>query len=320
MSLLAQRRFELGPVPRGTLRADPDRLAQALRNLIGNAIDHTVAERGLVRMLRRSRTGGTHAIRGRGRRSRHSDRPARARLRSLLPHRRGPRPRLGRHRARAGDRAARSPRPTAAEWPPGAHPRAARGSRSSCRDLRGTGRRRGPCTGSRSRASHGAGEQVSSGRADRRAPAGTAQASTASAAARAWHGPRRRGADRGHARRAGASSRSRGAASTPSALARSHAGKGTALAAAAPVGFVAHRLTAALPSPLQDAAAVALPDGTLALLRRARRERHLDRRGTRHRRGARVRPRSAAGAPARRSGRAARRRCVRVRGRSGQLV
>ncbi len=50
MSLLARRRFELGPVPVGTVNADPDRLAQALRNLVGNAIDHTVPERGLVRM------------------------------------------------------------------------------------------------------------------------------------------------------------------------------------------------------------------------------------------------------------------------------
>ena len=37
-------------MPAGTLRADPDRLAQALRNLLANAIEHTAAEDGLVRM------------------------------------------------------------------------------------------------------------------------------------------------------------------------------------------------------------------------------------------------------------------------------
>jgi len=58
VSLLASRRFELGPVPAGTLRADPDRLAQALRNLIANAIDHTAPERGLVRLLVEPLPGG----------------------------------------------------------------------------------------------------------------------------------------------------------------------------------------------------------------------------------------------------------------------
>jgi len=50
LSLTADRRFELGPVPEGKLEADPDRLAQALRNLARNAIEHTAEGTGLVRL------------------------------------------------------------------------------------------------------------------------------------------------------------------------------------------------------------------------------------------------------------------------------
>ncbi|MGI8412504.1 MAG: sensor histidine kinase [Solirubrobacteraceae bacterium] len=50
VSLTAKRRFELGPVPSGYLCADPDRLAQALRNLARNAIEHTSGDTGLVRL------------------------------------------------------------------------------------------------------------------------------------------------------------------------------------------------------------------------------------------------------------------------------
>jgi signal transduction histidine kinase len=50
LSLTADRRFELGSVPNGTLDADPDRLAQALRNLGRNAVEHTAEPSGLVRL------------------------------------------------------------------------------------------------------------------------------------------------------------------------------------------------------------------------------------------------------------------------------
>jgi two-component system, OmpR family, sensor kinase len=50
LSLIAQRNFEIGALPALTVRADPDRLAQALRNLARNAIAHTRAPNGLVRI------------------------------------------------------------------------------------------------------------------------------------------------------------------------------------------------------------------------------------------------------------------------------
>jgi signal transduction histidine kinase len=50
LTLTADRRFELGTIVDGSLHADPDRLAQALRNLARNAIEHTAEHDGLVRL------------------------------------------------------------------------------------------------------------------------------------------------------------------------------------------------------------------------------------------------------------------------------
>ena len=50
LTLTADRRFELGTIVDGSLQADPDRLAQALRNLARNAIEHTAEKVGLVRL------------------------------------------------------------------------------------------------------------------------------------------------------------------------------------------------------------------------------------------------------------------------------
>ena len=50
LSLIAERRFELGTLPEGVLDADPDRLAQALRNLGRNSIEHTEPGVGVVRL------------------------------------------------------------------------------------------------------------------------------------------------------------------------------------------------------------------------------------------------------------------------------
>jgi signal transduction histidine kinase len=49
-TLMADRDFQLREPPEATLVADPDRLAQALRNLVNNAIEHTASGEGIVRL------------------------------------------------------------------------------------------------------------------------------------------------------------------------------------------------------------------------------------------------------------------------------
>jgi signal transduction histidine kinase len=58
LTLTAERRFELAPVPEGSLHADPDRVAQAIRNLARNAIDQTAEGAGRVRLEVSDRGGG----------------------------------------------------------------------------------------------------------------------------------------------------------------------------------------------------------------------------------------------------------------------
>ena len=107
------RRLELGAIPELLVEADEDRLAQALRNLLRNAIAHT-AEDGLVEL-------SVEADGGRLRFVVDDDGPgiprraARRDLRPLPPPRRGPLARRRRRRAgprdRPGDRlGARRPR------------------------------------------------------------------------------------------------------------------------------------------------------------------------------------------------------------------
>jgi signal transduction histidine kinase len=52
------RRLELGPVPEGQVEADADRLAQALRNLIDNAVGHTAEPDGRVALHAEALPGG----------------------------------------------------------------------------------------------------------------------------------------------------------------------------------------------------------------------------------------------------------------------
>jgi signal transduction histidine kinase len=52
------RRLELGPVPEGEVDGDPDRLAQALRNIIDNAIAHTSEPDGHIALHTEALPGG----------------------------------------------------------------------------------------------------------------------------------------------------------------------------------------------------------------------------------------------------------------------
>ena len=102
MSLIDDRRFELGLVPEGSLVADPDRLAQAIRNLARNSVDHTATGSGLVALDVAAGRLGPDSFRRDRRRPGHPARRTRARVRAFSPGRSGT-VALGR-RSRAGTR------------------------------------------------------------------------------------------------------------------------------------------------------------------------------------------------------------------------
>jgi len=56
ITVTADRKFVIGPVPEGVLQADGDRLAQVIRNLIANAIEHT-GQGGLVQLSTTAKHG-----------------------------------------------------------------------------------------------------------------------------------------------------------------------------------------------------------------------------------------------------------------------
>ena len=92
LSLTAERRFELGRSRRGRCSADPDRLAQAVRNLARNAIEHTAEPDGLVRLEVSAVAPRPAPVHGDRRRTGDPARRARADLRALPPGRPGPEP------------------------------------------------------------------------------------------------------------------------------------------------------------------------------------------------------------------------------------
>ena len=100
LPLFGERDFRLQPVA-GTLKADPDRLTQVLRNLVRNAVAHTKPRRSGERRL----TAATADSRSRSAtRAGHPARGARADLRAIPPARSQPLARSRRQRPRPRDR------------------------------------------------------------------------------------------------------------------------------------------------------------------------------------------------------------------------